>query len=356
MGGNVKSKKTAMFKGYKPLVHTEAGLVLYNKGTLWLYADQKIQLFMRLRGSNWKDGSRLFVRLFRREPKTAVAVQKKILLCWNRKIDYIDAETKRCTTVFSVREGFSDVLNICPVENDEYIAFWGDYGSNAQREAVYIYGMKVDGKVDILHTFSAGTIRHVHNIIPKKTGGFYILTGDTEETAGIYTADELFRNVEPVALDKQQYRVVVAFDTEQGLLYATDAVNEPNHIYLLTGDGACREIAGINGSCIYGTKYGADYLFSTTVEPDENNRGIFSWLSYRRGKGILSDEVHLISVTEQLEVSLLVDFRKDLLPMKLFQYGSIQFPQGESDSLWIYPVAVRQSDGTAMMIEGSEGR
>ena len=343
-------KSGLILKGYKPLVHIKDGLILYRRGYLWLYHNGTLEKVFHLHSTTWKDSFRFFVRLFRREPKLALPIDDTcFLLVWNKKILQINLSQNWQRCVHTARRQFSDPLNICS-GSSEMTAIWGDYGPNPNREAVHIYGLTKSGDVEILYAFPKGSIRHIHNIIPRLNGGYYIFTGDTEPASGIYEADQAFENITPVLTGLQQSRAVVGFDTPQGLLYATDSVNEENYIYLLKGRASARKLDRINGSCIYGNKCSGGWLFSTTVEPDERNRGIFSWVSYKRGAGILSNEVHLLYVDENFNVTVMGVFQKDIFPMKMMQYGSIQFSRGRDGEIWIYPVAVRKYDGRAIYL------
>ena len=343
-----------ILKGYKPLVYIQNNLYLYKKGELYLLNGNHLEKVSRLCSTSWKDTNRFLIRLFRREPKYAVPIaDNRLLIAMRRKIFLFDAKKKEVSCLVDMRKGFSDPLNICP-GTDKWLAIWGDYGQNTERDTIYVYGLKENMTVEIIATFEAGKIRHIHNIIPKLSGGYYIFTGDQEKEAGIYQCDSNFEVIEPVKVGKQKYRAVVGFDTEQGLLYATDAVNEQNYIYILKDGEESKIVTDINGSCIYGCRMGKGYLFSTTVEPDENNRGVFSWISSKRGKGILSNDAHLIYVTEKLKCKVILKYRKDIFPMKLMQYGSIQFPHGMGNDIWIYPFAVKKRDGVAVNLNRYE--
>lgn len=336
-------------KGFKPLAFMDGALILYKKGALFRYRDSSLAPLIRIGADSWKDRTRIVIRLLRREPKYAKPIDDfRLLIVYRHKILLVDLKEKTTRTISLTREGFSDPLNIC-TETENWIAVWGDYGNNAAHLPVHLYGLKKDLSVEIIYSFSAGEIRHVHNIIPCQEG-FYIFTGDNESHAGIYKADPLFRTIAPVMTGKQQYRAVIGFSTEKGLLYATDAVNERNYIYLLNEREELTSIAPLNGSCIYGSKVGNSYWFSTTVEPDESNRGIFSWISRKRGAGILNDDVHLVKVSNELKVDSVLKLKKDIYPMKLMQYGCIQFPNGETNEMWIYPVAVKKYDGSAVKV------
>ncbi len=348
--------KNTISRGFKPLCTRNNVMIAYCSGKLWQISQGNTEEKCVLFPGSWKDASRLAVRLFRREPRCAVALPEgRVLVAAQRKLILADLEQGLCQTVFSSREGFSDVLSLCLSREEGYLAYWGDYGGNARREEVRLYGLTVQGCVQTLFAFPAGAVRHVHSILPALDGGYWIFTGDTEEAAGIYRADSAFAQITPVAVGQQRCRAVVGFDTPKGLLYATDAVNEPNYLYLRTQDGTLHQLAPLNGSCIYGAAYSDGWLFSTTVEPDENNRGLLSWISPKRGAGILSREACLVAVNRELQVQTLLKMKKDILPMKLFQYGCIQFSTGDGEP-WLYPVAVSRKDGKPIRLSGPGGK
>lgn len=338
-------------KGYKPLYSGESGVFLYRKGKLYRWYDGELCEWMRLFPRSWKDCCRLSIRLFHREPRLAVAIGENLLLLSVFHAVYlVDTKNRSVSKVYEAEDGFSAPLNILPTKG-KWLAVWGDYGQNPNRKAVRIYGLKSDYSTEIIYTFHSGQIRHIHNIIPKKNGGFYIFTGDCEPTAGIYEADDSFSCVLQVALGAQKYRTVVGMNYPQGLVYATDAANEQNYLYLLDGKRQ-RVIAKLNGSCIYGRRWRDGLLLSTTVEPDESVRGIRSFLSRKRGKGILSDEVEMLYLDKALRLRRVGVFTKDVWPIKLMQYGCVQFASGKD--LWIYPVGVKEQEGTAIRCELEE--
>lgn len=336
--------------GYKPLCYIKKTLYLYRKGAIYRLVENQPEKVVRAYSNTTKESLRVLTRLFRTEPKYAVPInESQMLLVGHRTIKVVDVEKQVVSDISLSREGFSDPLNIC-VGRGKWVALWGDYGPNAEHDFVNIYGLTKDSKVETVFSFESGQVRHIHNIIPKLSGGYYVFTGDQEKRAGIYKTNAAFDQVEPVKIGQQQYRAVIGFDTPKGLLYATDAVNEKNYVYLLDGKGEPQKICALNGSCIYGTEFKGKYYFSTTVEPDENNRGVTSWISSKRGEGILSDEVYLIEIDDEMNFKTIEKFKKDTLPMKLMQYGAIQFPKGITDELWCYPVAVKKYDGVALRL------
>ena len=266
---------------------------------------------------------------------------------------------KKVKKIYSLKHNQSMPLNITK-GNGDFIILWGQYGNNKERSPVSIYGLTKQRKIRVVYTFAKGQIRHIHNIVSNKNKGYLIFTGDNDAYAGIYRADRLFNSVIPVLIGEQQARSVAGFWTKDGILYATDSVTEENHIYLLRRSEAFsinrqnqdnwekREICRINGSCIYATEFAGGYLFSTCVEsPETLSDSWRSYISCKRGSGILSDNVEMVYINRKYEYKVITSFKKDRLPYKLFQYGAIKFATGmeHSEAIFFYPVAVKKYDG-----------
>ena len=293
--------------------------------------------------------SRLLSRFFRLDPRCAERLgEQGYVVCVAHKVWLLDTRNKQMTVLQDSRDGFSNPLNLC---SDGDAVYWGDYGRNKEHREVRIYKVGADRQVKVIHTFEAGTVRHIHNVVwDEAHRRFYVMTGDLEEMAGIYMADEDWKEVVPVVTGSQQYRAVVAFPCGDGLIYATDSVAEDNCIYLLK-DGAVKALSPFPGSCIYGTETKDYYVFSSTVEPPEG-RGALNMFTYKLGAGIQDRYAHLIAVRKSdLEVKELLRVKKDIWPMKLFQYGALTFPKGQegSNELW-YNIVACKGDGKTMRV------
>lgn len=133
------------------------------------------------------------------------------------------------------------------------------------------------------------------------------------------------------------------------LYYPTDAVMENNAIYRINIDTKCiQKIQDINGSCIYAVTNNNDFFFSTTVEPIEGKKGYMDKL----GTGIKSRYSYLMHISAS-KINTIIKFRKDLYPMRLFQYGCVQFPKGQNfpDKVICYGVGLNKIDGKNIMIK-----
>lgn len=289
---------------------------------------------------------RMFVRLLRLEPRVIERLtENEFVFCALHKMWVLNIEDKKIRLLTENRIGWSDPLNMCKVGSDIY---WGEYGCNQDKDGVKIYRLNSQKEISVVYTFPKNTIRHIHNIIWSKTEQlFYIFTGDIEDCAGIYKSDKDWKIVEPILIGSQQYRAVVGFPMKNGIIYVTDSVETPNNIYVYQNN-SLESLASFPGSCIYGVETKSYYVFASTVEPPEG-RGFLNMFAYKLGGGIQDRYSHLIKVKkENLEVEEILKVKKDLLPMKLFQYGTIMFPLGQehSDELLYYIMACKDDGKT----------
>lgn len=338
-------------KGKLLSIKKNKGLIFFNFSFYWInFESGEMEYITSFPVSQIKSfiyKNRMLTRLLRLEPRCIAQIKPNLfVLSFLHNIWLLDVNNKSLFKLIENRKGFSDPLNFC---FDGQFLYWGEYGNNPDRGCVNIYRMNENLKIDLAYQFSEGTIRHIHNIIfDSHNSCYWILTGDNESASGIYRVALDWSTISAVKIGMQQFRAVVAFPINNGIIYATDSVDKENFIYRFsidTGKIAC--LAPINGSCIYGTETKGYYIFSTTVEPSER-RNIFSWWTNQLGNGIKSDEVYVIAVDKKsLETKVVRKFKKDRWPIRLFQYGTVTFPKGQEqeDNLWYYPIACKRVDG-----------
>lgn len=298
---------------------------------------------------------RLINRMLRLEPRTSEMIDNKHLATvLSGKIYIVELEDGTTNIIETGSEGFGTPLNLCKVED---CLFYGDYGSNPYRKSVNIYMADMGLRSEKIYSFPENSIRHIHNIrFDKANNRFWVSAGDNESKAGIYQTNLKWTEVVPFKIGKQKYRTVTGFPYGGGYLYATDSVEKENHLYYIDKNGKEKILTSINGSCIYGTEIKDYFIFSTTVESPEGG-GYLKLLSTRLGGGIKNREVHLIAVRKSnLAVRVIRKYKKDIWPMKLFQYGTLMFPAGQeqSEDLWCYGVACKGIDGKNIHITKDE--
>jgi len=220
--------------------------------------------------------------------------------------------------------------------------YWGEYFDNREHAEVHIYASTDHGRTwQKAYTFSAGSIRHVHNIVYDRWGDcLWILTGDEGAECKVLRASCDLRSVEEVLAGNQQAWAVAAIPTQTGLYLSTDTPFEKNHVYRLARriDGAAIDGAGnvepvgdLASSSIYGCRVGEAMFFSTMIEPSAVNTGL---------------EVHLAGSRDGTNWQVLARWKKDKLPMRYFQYGNAVLPDGENATRYLAAttIAVERDD------------
>jgi len=208
--------------------------------------------------------------------------------------------------------------------------YWGEYFDNRERAEVHIYASSDCGRTwQIAYTFSAGSIRHVHNIVYDRWGDcLWILTGDEGAECKVLRASCDLRSVEEVLAGNQQARAVAAIPTQKGLYLSTDTPFEKNHVYRLArridGAGKVEPVGDLDSSSIFGCRVrcrvGEAMFFSTMIEPSAVNTG---------------REVHLAGSRDGTNWQVLARWKKDKLPMRYFQYGNAFLPDGENATRYL---------------------
>lgn len=210
--------------------------------------------------------------------------------------------------------------------------YWGEYFGNRERKEVFIYGSTDSGETwDVAHVFSAGTIRHIHNIVCDPYANcVWILTGDEGAECQVLRASYDLKNIERVLGGNQQTRAAAAVPTEAGLYFSSDTPQERNHIYCIERSGNVKQISGLPSSSIYGCRAGNFIFFSTMVEPSMVNIG---------------SKVCVYGTKNGLNWHSLLEWTKDGWP-SVFQYGNAIFPDGRNESgvLALTTIAVQGAD------------
>jgi hypothetical protein len=213
--------------------------------------------------------------------------------------------------------------------------YWGEYFDNAAREEVHIYASNDQGLTwQVAHTFPERAIRHVHNIVHDPWGNcLWIFTGDYGDECRILRAACDLSRIETVMQGNQQARAVATVPTQDALYFSSDTPLESNYIYRLDRHDKLTRIAAISSSSIYGCRVDNRVFFSTMVEPSEANPD--------RTVRVYGGEVATADSWQPL-----LSWRKDLLPMALFQYGNAFLPDGNNSTpfLAVSTIAVKDDD------------
>lgn len=227
---------------------------------------------------------------------------------------------------------------LCVAEKDGII-FYGEYKSNPERGPIHIYQSSDKGESwQIAHTITG--VRHIHGVfVDPYTDSLWFTTGDNDSECGIWRTDENFSHVDLVQSGSQQVRAVELLFTQEHVYFGTDTPLEANFIYRFERDGGgLKRLASAPSSVFYGSQAGGRLFFATVCEPSETNETQWS---------ILLGSFEVGSSWREL-----MRARKDIWPMKLFQYGQIKFPRTDHQGrfLW-YSLCSLENDNTSWRIE-----
>ncbi len=352
-------------KRLQPLCYLENGRLLAYRFSVFYILDAThfsiIQKYSVNLGFKEKYLSRikLIYRFLRLGIRNATLINREVVAVFVNKQFYELNLSKMELIAGFVPEPGVRALNISAINDiagfDNMLVF-GGYLSNPEKKSVHIYKRTDIDNWEIIYTFPAGTINHIHNIIPDAENScVWIFTGDFDKAAAIWQATDNFSKVECVFSDNQMYRGCVAFPLNQGILYATDAPFAQNAIRFLKKENnkwTSELISDINGSCIYGCKVNDQYVFSTAVEPNGRNMNVLRCLfSWKRGEGIKHPYSYIYAGNMNAGFRIIYQVRKDSWPF-IFQFGVLKFPGEMNNTNYVIAehIATRKYDCSAVAI------
>lgn len=300
----------------------------------------KLDYFSRL--ADEKNGSLSFCRLLRRlfraeithlyhfQNDTWMCIAKKGLFRYNKESGLFE----KCCDI----EKGSRPMNLCQAQDGTI--YYGEYCYNPERKPMQIFQSKDNGDSwTVAYEFKEGEINHIHGIFNDPyTGRLWVATGDDDEACIFGYTEDGFKTFVRRYEGTQQYRVCVPLFTMDEIIFATDSQYEQNVIRSINRKtGEIKDWQKIQGSGIYAVQNGRLMMVSTTVEPSEVNKDQSSHLWY-------SWDGH--------NWKELVAFEKDCLPKIYFQFGSIRFPNYETETGYavFHGRALKKLDGKSMII------
>ncbi len=252
----------------------------------------------------------LLYRVFRKNISHVIYLQDDSYLVFANHFIYTikKGEIVKTSRIESCRRP----LNILTLENNHSI-IWGDYNAKRTGEPVNLYRSLDNGiSWEIIYSFPANTIRHIHNVIyDRYRDQYYVLTGDENEESGIWvTAD--FQKMEPLLVGSQRYRAVAIIPTENGIIIPTDSEYERNYIQFYSFESKdLSTTCELNGSAFFAQYIGGRYFVSTVCEPSLVNH-------YQYADLWMSED------TQNWEK--IKSVKKSILTGRIFRYPAIKLP------------------------------
>jgi hypothetical protein len=257
--------------------------------------------------------SRLLARLFRAEISEHLLLRNgKRLAIGKKGIFVAEHGEKIYKKTFALPRG-TRPLNIC--EDKQGILYFGEYLSNPERDEIHIYRSSDGGKTwSVCHTFAKNSIRHVHGVFYDTFEDLiWFVTGDLDGECLIGNTKDGFRTVNIIKRGGQTYRTVQLLFYKDYIVYGTDTEYDRNYIYRINRkDYEEERLCTLQGSVLSSIGMKGYAAVATAVEPSKVNLDTFAhvWISEN---GMEWEEV--------------LQYEKDFLNPKYFQYGRVKFPR-----------------------------
>jgi hypothetical protein len=342
-----------VIKDAKPLFFDEHGLLVFGKEN---------KLFRRLLNNDFEyivsvpDSffnkimckSKIIVRLRRLGFGVGTCYRGSYYFTYNGSLYRFEIGGKlTCEIKFKNGHGPLSLMAIQGMSSFDDGLYFGEYVDNPGRKSICIFKRDDNSVWNIAYTFKSNEINHVHSLIfDKFRNCIWIFTGDFDKSACIWMAKDNFKEVSKIVFDNQIYRACVGFPTANGLIYATDTQMIKNSVRLLKlidGVWVSQFLFDINGPCIYGCELPDYFVISTATEPSvSNSNKLLSFFDCKIGPGIKKKKSDVVVIDKnKIIFRIYIEKKKDFLPFRLFQFGSIHFPSGVSieNKIYCYSVA-----------------
>ncbi|MBR4706921.1 MAG: hypothetical protein IKP29_02565 [Pseudobutyrivibrio sp.] len=302
---------------------------------------------------------RLSARALRLNPRCGIFVDDTIaLVSYHGEIYRINCASGEIALEHHFRQEMNNPLSFVQIKDVPGFTdgiYYGEYYLNKSRNPIRIYRRNKDASWEAVYTFPAGSIYHIHTIVPcPKKACVYVLTGDEDAESAIYECKNDFAEVKPIVQGKQSFRACVALPTQKGLLYTTDTPLEDNYLYHLDFDTKeVKKVLPLSGPSIYSKVLSdTEMVFSTTVESDSRLprwRYEFSWKLGPGVKDRYSRIYHVQVNGDDIKCKEIFRIKKDIIPGGCGQMGTLMFPVGEG-SLFVTGQSVRKYDNKTFSI------
>ena len=344
---------------HRPILVCDDGtLITYSKGNIFLVSPEGTVIkkvcqlpcrpFLR-----FLTQFRIFERLLRFEPRCGMFLSSsQILLSYKGGCYRIDLNHGRVYLEMEFRKGMANPLFFTKVPEGcgfpPQIMF-GEYWGNLGKESVRVYSRElgIHNSWNILTQFAPGQITHIHNILPDMDRQrLIILTGDTDKESGLWEFKPNYVVPKELISGKQLYRACVGYINQNYFYYATDTPQEKNYfVRLCLSTLKIKKLSSLEGPVIFGSVINDQFIFSTSVEPDTELIGFQYLFSRKVGRGLKSNYC-VIYYYDGTDVNETYRFKKDILPMGLFQFGNVSFYTSENKNYsYAYGMSLDHIDG-----------
>jgi hypothetical protein len=221
----------------------------------------------------------------------------------------------------------------------EGLIYFGEYGSNKNRESVPVYRSDDGGRSWVeIYTFSPGDIKHIHGCYyDKYTDTVWVCTGDFQDENWLLQADRDFKEVKRYGDGQQRFRTCNLIFTEQEVHWLMDSQLEAS--YHIKMDRSTQKVTvgqKLMGPVWYIKSLGEGLHIAATAQ--------------EIGDGVLDNKIHLYASEDLHTWKTVKTFDHDGLPKGYFKFGVIGFADGPQtrDNFYMFFEATKGLDGKSV--------
>lgn len=255
--------------------------------------------------------SKLYNRLTRSGIHNVIPVDRETIAVLVRK-RFLVFRGKNLIVEVHIHNGSRPLRQGVLKKNDHII--YGEYWNNPERRPVSVYAFDpYTGDVQVL--LSLKDKRHIHFVQQDECdqGMLLIGTGDEDNESGIYRYDLVTGALETIGCGSQDWRAVSLLQKDEYLYWGSDCPYKQNYIYrYCRHTGVAEKIQPISGPAYYSAISSQGRMFlATTIERRSEHRAVV----YSSMDGNTWSEEG--------------EWKKDIFPMLLFGFGTIELIHGQ---------------------------
>jgi len=265
--------------------------------------------------------------------------ENKFIIIRRGKVYLYDWKTTKLTQTLTLKLS-QNVLHGSLLSLPTGEIYFGEYGSNPQRQSVPVYRSVDQGQSwEIIYEFPAGKIRHVHALqwdpISEK---IWIFNGDYDGECWILLTDKSFKSIQWLGDGTQKWRACGAFFEKKYVFWGMDSPLTENFWCCYDREtGQLTQSQSFSGPIWYSKKLANGYyLIAATCEI---------------GPGVKENNANIYLSRDLFNWTKVLTLAHDGLPKGYFKFGVIAFAEGQqtSDHFWIFGEALKKLDGKAAL-------
>jgi hypothetical protein len=290
-------------------------------------------------GKRLLSGSRLARRALRLDKSNAVFVEHgtAVVAAYQGGLYRWSADSQAVVRTGSLRQ-CRNVLHQGIAVLDEKRLLLGEYGQNANREAVAIWGSADAGRSwSVVHEFPAGSVKHVHGVYRDPfSDSLWIPTGDFEGECFLYRTDADFACMTRYGDGTQVWRTVALLFAPDRISWIMDSQLQTSHLMHLDRQ---------SGTLTRGRSFPGPVWYVKQLQDDVT----LAQSTCEIGPGVHTDSAHLFLSRDHDTWVEVAKFKKDSWPMRYFKFGVLGFADGPQTSsrFALFGEGLRGFDGKA---------